>query len=46
MAYFIPCRSTDTSKDIAQRFIDYIFKYYGFPESIVSDRDPKFTFKF
>jgi len=40
MAYFIPYRSTDTSKDTARRFIDYIFKYYGFPELIVSNRDP------
>jgi len=46
MAHFIPTTSTVTSKAVAQLFLRYVFQYHGLPESIVSDRDPKFTSKF
>jgi len=46
MAHFIPTTSTVTSKAVAQLFLQYVFQYHGLPESIVSDRDPKFTSNF
>ena len=27
------------SKDLAKLFIDHVWKYYGFPESCISDKD-------
>jgi hypothetical protein len=46
MAHFIATKSTITSSQIADLFVEYIFRYHGMPHSIVSDRDPKFTAKF
>lgn len=45
-AHFIPCRTTDDASTLAQLFIEYVFKYHGFPDSHVTDRNPKFTSKF
>lgn len=46
MAHFIPTTRKYTSKIIANLFIKYVFRYHGLPDSIVSDRDPKFTSHF
>jgi hypothetical protein len=46
MAHFIPTTSNVTSKQTAELFLQYIFRYHGLPENIVSDRDPKFTAHF
>ena len=46
MAIFIPTYSTASSKDTAELFLREVFRYYGLPSSIVSDRDPRFTAKF
>jgi hypothetical protein len=46
MAHFIPVLKTATSEDTANSFIRDIFRLHGFPLSIVSDRDPKFTSRF
>ena len=40
-----PTKKTATEGDIAQLLIDYLFRYYGLPDSILSDRDPRFTSK-
>ena len=45
MAYFIPFKSTQTS-ELVKAFIKYIWKYYGLPVNIVSDRDPTFMSRF
>ena len=42
-AHFIPTRSTDTSRDLAQQFRDHVFRLHGFPSDIVSDRGATFT---
>ena len=39
-------QGTATASDIAKIFISTIFRHYGMPSSIVSDRDPKFTSNF
>ena len=44
--HFIPSNEGDTAVDSANAFFSNIFKLHGLPDSIVSDRDPKFTSKF
>ena len=43
---FIPCKGTCSSEDLARLFRDHIWKHYGLPESIVSDRGPQFISAF
>ena len=45
-ARFIPHKTTDTARDIMQLFVDHVATQFGFPESIVSDRDTRFTSQF
>jgi transposase InsO family protein len=42
----IPCYKTVTAEQLAQLFIQYIYRYYGPPDSIVSDRGPQFVSTF
>lgn len=42
----IPSKGTDSATDVAECFFQHIFRLHGLPDSIVSDRDPKFTSKF
>ncbi len=44
--HFIPSKDSDTAVDVANAFFSNLFKHHGMPDSIVSDRDPKFTSKF
>ena len=44
--HFIPSRVDDTAVDVASSFFGNVFKLHGLPDSIVSDRDPKFTSRF
>ena len=44
--HFIPVSSTNKASDIANIFMEEIFRLHGFPKAIVSDQDVKFTFKF
>jgi len=46
MAHFIPLRTEDHIKELAFSFMKEIWCLYGLPESIVSDRDTRFTSKF
>ena len=45
-AHFIPVKSMHKTNDIAKILMKDIFKLHGFPKSIVSDRDVKFTSNF
>ncbi|KAJ4978752.1 hypothetical protein NE237_009532 [Protea cynaroides] len=45
-ARFIPIRPQYTLEKLAKLYVDNIVQLHGVPESIVSDRDPRFTFKF
>ncbi|POM59025.1 Pol protein [Phytophthora palmivora] len=38
-----PVPGNVTGKPAAQLFLDSVFRYHGLPETIVSDRDPRFT---
>jgi hypothetical protein len=42
-AHFIPTHDTATAADIAQLYISRVFALHGLSQSIISDRDPKFT---
>jgi hypothetical protein len=46
MAHFSPCRKTITSSETANLFIKDIVRLHGLPNSIVSDRDPRFRASF
>ncbi|MBW0484801.1 hypothetical protein O181_024516 [Austropuccinia psidii MF-1] len=43
---FLPCHKEDTAMDTALLFWNNIISTCGVPKIIISDRDPKFTFKF
>ena len=46
MAHFAVVPSTVDSKQLAQIFVDNVFRLHGIPRSIVSDRDPRFMSRF
>ncbi|POM67394.1 Pol protein, partial [Phytophthora palmivora] len=43
MVHLAPVRDKVTGKQAAQLFLDSVFRYHGLPETIASDRDPRFT---
>ena len=46
MAHFIPLRTEEHIKELALTFLKEIWRLHGLPESIISDRDTRFTSKF
>lgn len=44
--HLVPSKSSDTATNVADDFFKHIFRLHGLPDSLVSDRDPKFTSKF
>lgn len=46
MARYIPVNDTIDAPELAEVFMNTIFKDYGTPEGITSDRGPQFTSKF
>ena len=45
-AHFQPMHTSATAPEIAKIFFTTIFRNYGLPKTIVSDRDSKFTSHF
>jgi hypothetical protein len=45
-AVFLPCTTTITGPGIAQLYMDHVYKWFGLPTKIISDRDPRFTSHF
>ena len=45
-AHVMPLNHPYTALDVAQAFMDNIYKLHGLPKSILSDRDPVFTSNF
>ena len=46
VAIFLPCNMTITSPGIAQLYLDNVYRWFGLPMKIISDRDPRFTSHF
>ena len=45
-AVFLPCTFNITGEGIAQLYMDHVYKWYGLPAKVISDRDPRFTSHF
>jgi len=45
MAHFMPTEIKD-SPTVARTYLDVVWKYHGFPEDVVSDKDSTFTRSF
>lgn len=43
MVRLVPCNTTDGALEVAQYFVEHIFRSHGLPKVLVSDRDPRFT---
>jgi RNase H-like domain found in reverse transcriptase/Integrase zinc binding domain len=45
-AIFLPCSMTITGTGITQLYLEHLFRWFGLPQKIISDRDPRFTLHF
>jgi len=43
---FLPCTDTITGPGIAQLYLDHVYRWFGLPSCMISDRDPRFTSHF
>jgi len=43
---FLACDTTITGPGIAQLYLDHIYRWFGLPIKVISDRDPRFTSHF
>ncbi|CUA68987.1 Transposon Tf2-12 polyprotein [Rhizoctonia solani] len=46
MVHFIPTHSNATATDVANLFVNFIWKLHGLPRKTISDRGPQFNAKF
>jgi hypothetical protein len=46
MRYYVPCHMTDNAEDVSCIFIREIYRLYGAPVSVVSNRDIRFVNEF
>src|SRR6266849_3959275 len=45
-AIFLPCTSTITGPGITQLYLDNVYRWFGLPNKMITDRDPRFTSHF
>jgi transposase InsO family protein len=45
-AIFLPCSMTITGARTAQLYLEHLYRWFGLPQKIISDRDPCFTSHF
>ena len=45
-AIFLPCSTEITGPGIAQLYFDHVYRWFGLPDKIISNRDPRFTSHF
>jgi RNase H-like domain found in reverse transcriptase/Integrase zinc binding domain/Chromo (CHRromatin Organisation MOdifier) domain len=45
-AVFLPCSTTITGTGIAKLYLEHVFRWFGLPKKIISDRDLRFTSHF
>ena len=43
---FLPCSTTITGKGVAKLYLKNVYRWFGLPTKIISDRDPHFTSHF
>jgi hypothetical protein len=43
MVHFAPTTTSVTAPELAKLFFNTVYRYHGLPNTIVSDRDPRFT---
>src|SRR5579863_8127592 len=43
MAIFVPCKETQGAEEMAWLYIQHVLPYYGLPDKVISDRDPRIT---
>ncbi|KAF8749466.1 hypothetical protein RHS01_09962 [Rhizoctonia solani] len=46
MMHLVPCKETATAEDVAQMFLEHVWKLHGTPKRTVSDRGTTFNSKF
>lgn len=46
MVHLVPSRTDYKAKDVAELIFEYVYKLYGLPKNIISDRDVLFTSHF
>jgi hypothetical protein len=42
-AVFLPCKTTITGQEVAKLYYDNVYRWFGLPDKVISDRDPRFT---
>ena len=45
-ALFLPCHTMITGPQIAQKYLRHLYPWFGLPEKVISDCDPRFTSQF
>jgi hypothetical protein len=45
-AIFIPCNETITAEGVAELYLQHVFKLFGLPQKVISNRDPRLAGKF
>ena len=45
-AIFLPCTTTIMGAGIAQLYLDNVYRWFGLPTKVISDRNPRFTSHF
>ena len=45
-AVFLPCTTSITAKGVAQLYMEHVYRWFGLPTKVISDRDPRFTSHF
>jgi hypothetical protein len=45
-AIFLPCKTTITGPGIAQLYLQHVYRWFGLPTRLISDRDPWITSHF
>ena len=43
MRHLISCRDNTFVEQLAELYIRHVFRFYGFPDTVVSDREPQFV---
>ena len=45
-AIFLPCKTTISGEGVATLYHEHVYRWFGLPNKIISDRDPRFTSHF